>query len=565
MGEDDPLIGYATEALRFERLLGRGGMGAVYLGQQLSMGRQVAIKVVAPHLASDLDYIQRFAREARTLGRLVHQHVITCHDFGPMTGPPPGREPLYVMVLEYVDGWSLARLLARRPITVRRILDLHRQAADGLTAAHRLGIVHRDIKPDNIMVTRDGVAKLADFGLARAQDSVQVTQAGALLGSPAYMSPEACRGEEPGPPGDIYGLGCSLFECLAGSTPFTGTSSLQLIHQHVNQPPPGLAERRPDLAVLAPLLAACLAKDPVLRPDAATLARQLAACRREIGRQRAGRSAGGAAATIISQVRSGSAGTRRRRLRRALAATAIASAIITATATAIHLSHRASVSTGATADASAATAAATIPATSATPEIERGEGILLPWVFAPPHRLRLRLGGPERLQQAELLWPRSAGHGPAGSPEALAAAIGRGLGGVPVRVVPLADAPWRSALETDPSVQLRVLYLPTRDPPAAHLGLLVPTAIGQMRGGCLLAILAGTERNADSRAAWTHALDDLRHPPIGPGGRERPEGVTPPILDLGLAGGDEPTHLLTAVESGARALRSAWAHGARQP
>jgi serine/threonine-protein kinase len=279
---DDPLLGWTTDSLRFEQLLGRGGMGAVYRGQQVRLGRTVAIKVVAPHLAADLAYIERFAREARTLGQLVHQHVIACHDFGPIPGPPPSRDQLFVMVLEFVDGWSLGSLLRTRRLAVRQVLELHRQAAEGLAAAHRLGIIHRDIKPDNIMVTRNGVAKLADFGLARKADSVQLTQTGALLGSPAYMAPESCRGEEPESPSDVYSLGCSLFQCLTGRTPFDGQSTLQVIHQHINVPAPALSALRPDLAVADETIAGCLAKAATERPNAADLARVLRALIAEI-------------------------------------------------------------------------------------------------------------------------------------------------------------------------------------------------------------------------------------------------------------------------------------------
>ncbi|MCK6487187.1 MAG: protein kinase [Planctomycetes bacterium] len=279
---DDPLLGWTTDSLRFEQLLGRGGMGAVYRGQQVRLGRTVAIKVVAPHLAADLAYIERFAREARTLGQLVHQHVIACHDFGPIPGPPPSHDQLFVMVLEFVDGWSLGSLLRTRRLAVRQVLELHRQAAEGLAAAHKLGIIHRDIKPDNIMVTRNGVAKLADFGLARKADSVQLTQTGALLGSPAYMAPESCRGEEPESPADVYSLGCSLFQCLTGRTPFDGQSTLQVIHQHINVPAPALSALRTDLAVADETIAGCLAKDAAQRPSAADLARVLRALIAEI-------------------------------------------------------------------------------------------------------------------------------------------------------------------------------------------------------------------------------------------------------------------------------------------
>lgn len=272
----DPYIGFATDALRFDKLLGKGGMGSVYLGEQLRLHRLVAIKVIAQHLVTDPKYIERFTREAQVLGRLVHPNVIACHDYGPSLGP--NGEPIYVMVLEYVDGWSLGALARLKRLTVRQTLDLYRQAADGLAFAHRLGVVHRDIKPDNILVTKLGIAKIADFGLARTEDCVQVTQTGAIIGSPAYMAPEACRGEDPTARSDIYSLGCALFQTLTDQPPYNAQSTLQVLNQHLTEPVPSLLLQRADLTRLQPILAKCLAKRPSERwPDAHALSEALKA------------------------------------------------------------------------------------------------------------------------------------------------------------------------------------------------------------------------------------------------------------------------------------------------
>ncbi len=271
----DPLIGWSTETLRFERLLGKGGMGSVYQGVQIQMNRKVAIKVIAPHLFEDPSYRERFIREAQTLGRLVHANIIGAHDFGPVPGPD-GKE-LFVMVLEFVNGWNLGTLLKEKRLTVRQVLNLHAQAADGLALAHSQGVIHRDIKPDNLMVTRKGVCKLADFGLARAVDCIQVTTTGAIIGSPAYMSPEACRGDPPSTASDVYSLGCSLFQSLTDSVPYPGTQSLAVLQAHITLPVPSLLHHRPDLPRLEIVLQKVLAKRPQDRPIAAELVKILQA------------------------------------------------------------------------------------------------------------------------------------------------------------------------------------------------------------------------------------------------------------------------------------------------
>ena len=274
---DDPLIGFDADGLRFESLLGRGAMGAVYKGTQVGLNRIVAIKVIAPHLAEDPNYLERFLREGHTLGRLRHPHVIACHDIVRTKGPHGNA--MVLIALEFVDGWSLGKLLKKKHrLTARQVIELHRQAAEGLSAAHQLGIIHRDVKPDNIMVTRNGQAKLADFGLAKGDESAMLTQTGAIMGSPSYMAPEACRGEPPAPSADCYSLGCSLFHSLTGVTPYRATSAVHALHQHIHAPIPLISSRRPDLAAIDELMTKLLEKNAEDRfPDASAVASALKA------------------------------------------------------------------------------------------------------------------------------------------------------------------------------------------------------------------------------------------------------------------------------------------------
>jgi len=268
----DPLIGFRTDSLLFEACLGRGAMGAVYRGLQIRLDRQVAIKVISHHLAADKAYSDRFNREAKTLAKLAHPNVVTCYDFGPITGPD-GRK-LLVLVMEYVAGVSLTGF-TQDGASVKTVLDLYRQAADGLAAAHALGVLHRDIKPDNIMVTQGGVAKLADFGLAKGLEGSVLTMTGTIMGTPAYMAPEICKGGEPVPASDVYSLGCALFDSLAGRPPFRSGSALEVIQLQISDEPPVLSDFVPQVAQLDALMAQVLTKIPEGRPSAQQMAVQL--------------------------------------------------------------------------------------------------------------------------------------------------------------------------------------------------------------------------------------------------------------------------------------------------
>jgi predicted Ser/Thr protein kinase len=260
---------------RVERLLGRGGMGAVYLACELALDREVAIKVLPPERGADEDSRARFRREARTAARLSHPNIVPLITFGEVNG-------LAYYVMGYVRGESLAARMRREgrmpPEEVARVCA---EVADALDYAHRQGVVHRDIKPDNVLIDADsGRAMLTDFGVARAQGSQKLTSAGAILGTPRYMSPEQAAGAaEVDGRSDLYSLGILGYEMLAGDLPFDGrTPSDQLVQRLTREPTP-LAPRVPDAPMwLTAAITRCLERSPTARwADARGLRQQLLA------------------------------------------------------------------------------------------------------------------------------------------------------------------------------------------------------------------------------------------------------------------------------------------------
>jgi tRNA A-37 threonylcarbamoyl transferase component Bud32 len=255
--------------LRIEALLGRGAMGEVYRATQLALDRPVAVKRIAEHLLAQPEALARFEREAKCLARVQSQHVVAVHDFGRMREDDGGEH--FLLVMELVEGGRSLRSAvgAAMPWAPATALVLH--AAQGLAAAAELGVVHRDVKPDNILVTGRGVAKLADFGLARSVDSSEMTAQGAVLGTPTYMPPEACRGETADARGDIYSLGAVWYHLLAGKPPFQAANATALLRRHLDDAPAPIAELAPSTpAQVAALVHRCLAKDPAQRPQSAT-------------------------------------------------------------------------------------------------------------------------------------------------------------------------------------------------------------------------------------------------------------------------------------------------------
>ena len=257
--DPDDLAGRTLGDFHVLRKLGAGGMGRVYLARQVSLDRPVALKLLKPALVADPVALKRFEAEALAVARLGHPNVVQVYAVGEAGG-------LRFMALEYVAGQTLRDYLARRgPPDLPVALSLLRQVAAALGAAHDAGLVHRDVKPDNVLVTKKGVAKVADFGLARAfaADDPRLTQSGAVVGTPLYLSPEQAQGKAVDHRSDLYSLGVTAYHLLAGEPPFRGRSAIDVALKHVTDRPRPLAEARPDLPPdLCGLVHKLLAKNP---------------------------------------------------------------------------------------------------------------------------------------------------------------------------------------------------------------------------------------------------------------------------------------------------------------
>ena len=216
--------------------LGRGGMGTVLKARQVSMDRVVALKILSQKLARDEKFVKRFLREARSAARLRHPNIVQAYDAGLADG-------CYFFAMEYVDGEGLDAVLRREgPLDPGRALGIMEQVASALAAAHEAGIVHRDVKPSNIMIDTEGEARVTDFGLAkRTEGDITITADGKALGTPAYAAPEMARGKGADPRSDLYSLGATFFHVLAGRPPFQGKNFSEVVVKHVTEPPPPLA------------------------------------------------------------------------------------------------------------------------------------------------------------------------------------------------------------------------------------------------------------------------------------------------------------------------------------
>jgi serine/threonine-protein kinase len=246
---------------RLEGRLGVGGMSTVRLAFDTRLERYVAVKLLAEHLAADDGFVQRFRREALAAARLVHPNIVQVYDFG--TDEASGRQ---FIVMEYVEGQSCAELLRDRGhLDPAETVEICVQACRGLDYAHRNGVVHRDIKPGNLLVNPERVVKIADFGIAKAADDSDITRVGSVIGTAAYLSPEQARGDSAGPQSDIYALGVVAYQLVTGRLPYQGASLTDLARQQETGPPTAVHEINP---AVPPALSAAIMRALVPNPAA---------------------------------------------------------------------------------------------------------------------------------------------------------------------------------------------------------------------------------------------------------------------------------------------------------
>ena len=234
--------------------LGRGGMAFVYLAIQESFGREVALKILAPDHARDKEFSERFLREARIISQLIHPNIVTVYDVGIHEGN-------HYLSMEYIRGRDLQE--ACRSLSKRQIINIIRDVAKALEYAHQQGYVHRDVKPENIMLHDDGRVLLMDFGIARGSDTtLNMTKTGRAIGTPYYMSPEQTKGQPVDHRSDIYSLGIVLYQMLTGYVPYDADSAVAVGIKHVSEPIPQLTN---SLRFLQPIINTCLSKNPTHR------------------------------------------------------------------------------------------------------------------------------------------------------------------------------------------------------------------------------------------------------------------------------------------------------------
>ncbi len=260
----DNLIGQELGQYKITKKLGRGGMASVYLADQASIGRQVAVKVMPRHFLHDPSFLERFQREVKVIANLQHPRVLPVYDYGQVDDSP-------YIVMAYMPGGTLADKIEKGGMTLREIAKVIRQVAEGLDHAHRKGIIHRDFKPSNVLMSEYGDAVLADFGIAKMSESTVNLTGSGVIGTPSYMAPEMAERGEVTTAVDIYALGVTLYEALTGSAPFQGETPLSVMMAHATRPVPDLRLTRPDVpTAVADVVNKAMSKNPNDRYKSAT-------------------------------------------------------------------------------------------------------------------------------------------------------------------------------------------------------------------------------------------------------------------------------------------------------
>lgn len=256
------------------KTIGEGGMANVYLAYDTILERNVAVKILRGDLANDEKFVRRFQREALSASSLSHPNIVEVYDVGEDNG-------VYYIVMEYIEGKHLKQLIKKRgKLTLNEVIDIMLQVTDGIACAHDSYIIHRDIKPQNIMILDSGIVKITDFGIAMALNSTQLTQTNSVMGSVHYLPPEQASGKGSTVQSDIYSMGILMYELLSGKLPFRGDNAVEIALKHLKEPLPSIREECPDLpqAVENVILKAC-AKNPKNRyPDARSMHEDLKTC-----------------------------------------------------------------------------------------------------------------------------------------------------------------------------------------------------------------------------------------------------------------------------------------------
>ena len=257
------LVGQKLGKYEITALLGQGGMATVYKGYQRDVDRSVAIKVLPPHPGQNSQFIERFRLEARTIGRLQHPHILPLYDYG-------SENDVLYLVMAYADGGSVSNRIRRGPMSLSEIQRIFQQVAEALDYAHRQNVIHRDIKPDNILLDREGHVLLSDFGIVKiieeSEKTLSLTATGGLVGTPSYMSPEQAQGLPVNERTDIYSLGIVIYEMLTGKQPFSAETPMQVVLKHITAPVPSLHEFNGNLPPeLDGVLQRALEKEPAQR------------------------------------------------------------------------------------------------------------------------------------------------------------------------------------------------------------------------------------------------------------------------------------------------------------